>query len=54
VLERCEGSFIVSQENLAVGVSETQTCPGRGPDMSGQPLWNPAWGPDMSDLGLSH
>jgi hypothetical protein len=54
VLERCGGSFIVSQENLAVGVLETRTCPGRGPDISGQPLWNPAWGPDMSDLGLSH
>jgi hypothetical protein len=26
----------------------------RNPDMSGQPLWNPAWGPDMSGLGLSH
>jgi hypothetical protein len=41
------------QENLAIGVSETQTCLGQGSDMSGKPLWNPAWGPDMSGLGLS-
>jgi hypothetical protein len=47
-------AFYSPQENLAIGVSETQTCSGRGPDMSGQPLWNPAWGPDMSGLGLSH
>jgi hypothetical protein len=25
--------------NLAVGVSETHICPGRGPNMSNQPLW---------------
>jgi hypothetical protein len=52
-LERHGGPFIAPQENLVIGVSETQTCPGRGSDMSGQPLWNPAWGPDMSGLGLS-
>jgi hypothetical protein len=34
-LERCGGPFIAFQENLAVGVSETRTCLGRGPDMSG-------------------
>jgi hypothetical protein len=54
VLERCGGTFISPQENLAVGVSETQTCLGRGPDMSGKPLWKPAWGPDMSGPGLSY
>jgi hypothetical protein len=32
------GSFIAPQENLAFGVLETQTCPGQGPDMAGQPL----------------
>jgi hypothetical protein len=53
VLERCQGPFIAPQENLAIGVLETRTCPGRGPDMSSQPLWKPAWGPDMSDPGLS-
>jgi hypothetical protein len=42
------GAFIAPQENLAVGVSETRTCPGRGLDMSGHPLWKPAWEPDMS------
>jgi hypothetical protein len=41
-LERHGGPFIAPQENLAVGVSEIRTCPDRGPDMSGQPLWNPA------------
>jgi hypothetical protein len=39
---------IVPQGNLAVGVSEIRTCPGRGPDKSGNHLWNPAWGLDMS------
>jgi hypothetical protein len=53
VLERHGGPFIAPQENLAVGVSETRTCLDRGPDMSDQPLWNPAWGPDMSGPGLS-
>jgi hypothetical protein len=41
------GPFIAPQENLAVRVSETW------PDMSGQPLWKLAWGPDMSSLRLS-
>jgi hypothetical protein len=27
--------FIAPQENLAIGVSETQTCLGQGPDISG-------------------
>jgi hypothetical protein len=54
VLERRVGPFIAPQENLAVGVSETQTCPGRGPDMSDQHLWKPTWGPDMSGPGLSY
>jgi hypothetical protein len=55
MLERHGRAFIAPppQENLAVGVSETQTCPGRGPDMSDKLLWNLAWGPDMSDSGLS-
>jgi hypothetical protein len=47
------GAFYSPQENLAVGVLETQTCPGQWSDMSGQPLWNLAWGPDMSGSGLS-
>jgi hypothetical protein len=41
-LERCGRAFIAPQENLAIGVSETHTCLDCGPDMSGQPLWNPA------------
>jgi hypothetical protein len=58
VLERHGGPFIAPQENLAVRVSETRTCPGRGPDISGHRLWNPAAKPDnaerpdMSGLGL--
>jgi hypothetical protein len=48
VLERCGGPFIAPEENLAVGVLETQTCPGRGSDKSDKPLWKVAWGPDMS------
>jgi hypothetical protein len=47
------GAFYSPQENLAIGVSKTWTCPDRGPDMSSQPLWNPVWGPDMSGPGLS-
>jgi hypothetical protein len=53
MLERREGPFIAPEENVAIGVSETQTCPGRGPDMSGKHLWKLAWGPDMSGLRLS-
>jgi hypothetical protein len=53
VLERYGGAFYSPQENLAVGVLEIRICPGRGLDMSGQPLCNPAWGPDMFGLGLS-
>jgi hypothetical protein len=53
-LERRGGPFIAPQKNLAVEVSETRTCPSQGVDMSDQPLWNPAWGPDMSGLGLTH
>jgi hypothetical protein len=34
-LERHGGPFIAPQENLAVAVLETQTCLGRGSDMSG-------------------
>jgi hypothetical protein len=29
MLERRGGPFIAPQENLAIGVSETRTCPGR-------------------------
>jgi hypothetical protein len=60
MLERCGGLFIAPQENLAVGVSETWTCPGRRRDMSGHRLWNPATKPDnakrldMSGLGAGH
>jgi hypothetical protein len=53
VLERREGPFIAPQKNLVIGVSETRTCSGRGPDMSENPLWKPAWGPDMSGLRLN-
>jgi hypothetical protein len=53
MLERRGWPFIARQENLAIGVSKIRTCLGRGPDMSGQPLWNPAWGSDMSVLELS-
>jgi hypothetical protein len=35
------GAFYTPQGNLPVGVSETQTCPCLGLDMSGQPYWNP-------------
>jgi hypothetical protein len=48
-LERRGGPFIAPQENLAVGVSKTRTCPGRGPDMSGKCLWNPATEPDKAE-----
>jgi hypothetical protein len=54
MLERHGGRFITPQENLAIGVSEPRTCPGRGSNMSDQPLWKPAWESDMSGLGLSH
>jgi hypothetical protein len=53
VLERRGGPFIAPQKNLVIGVSETRTCSGRGPDMSENPLWKPAWGPDMSGPRLS-
>jgi hypothetical protein len=42
--ERGWRAFYRESGKRAVGVSETQTCPGRGPDMSGHPPWNPAWG----------
>jgi hypothetical protein len=60
MLERRGGPFIAPQENLVVGVSETQTCSSRGPDMSSQSLWNPAVKPDkderpnMSSQGVGH
>jgi hypothetical protein len=38
MLERCGGSFIAPQENLAVGVSQTRTYLSRGLNMSDQPL----------------
>jgi hypothetical protein len=31
-------AFYIPKVNLAVGVSETQACLGRGPDMSDKPL----------------
>jgi hypothetical protein len=42
--ERGWRAFYREPGKLAIGVSETRTCPGRGSDMSGHPLWNPAWG----------
>jgi hypothetical protein len=53
VLERHGGPFIAPQENLAIGVSETRTCLGRGPDIPGTPLWKPACGPDISGPELT-
>jgi hypothetical protein len=58
MLERHGGYFIAPKENIAVGVSETQTCPSWGPDMSGHRLWNMTGKPDnaerldMSDQSL--
>jgi hypothetical protein len=60
MLEMRGGTFIAHQENLAVRVSETRTCPSRGPDMFRHRLWNPAAKPDkaerpnMSDLGAGY
>jgi hypothetical protein len=60
MLEMRGGTFIAHQENLAVRVSETRTCPSRGPDISGHRLWNPVAKPDnaerlnMSGLGAGH
>jgi hypothetical protein len=42
------GAFYSPQENLPVGVLETQICPGWGPDISGNRLWNSALEPDKS------
>jgi hypothetical protein len=42
------GAFIAPQENLPIGMLETQTCPGQGSDMSGKPLWNLTEEPDKS------
>jgi hypothetical protein len=50
-LERHGGAFYSPQGNLAIQVSKIRTFHGWGPDMSGQPLWKPAWGPYMFDLG---
>jgi hypothetical protein len=36
------GPFIAAEGNLAVGVSETRTCPDRGLDIYGHCLYNPA------------
>jgi hypothetical protein len=44
------GSFIAPQGNLAVRVSKTQTCSGRGPDMSVHRLWNLAKKPDKDGV----
>jgi hypothetical protein len=46
----CVGHFITLQGNLAVGVSETQTCSDQGPDMSGNHLSNPAKKPDKAEV----
>jgi hypothetical protein len=65
MIERHVGPFIAPQGNLPIGVSETRTCLGRGPNMFDHRLWNPtrkadkagvirdkAERPDMSGLGL--
>jgi hypothetical protein len=53
VLERHGAPFYSpSTETNCWGVRNSDMS-GSGPDMSGQPLWNPAWGPNMSGLGLS-
>jgi hypothetical protein len=44
------GTFYIPQGNLAVGVSETWTCPGRGPDMFVHHLWNPSQKPDKAGV----
>jgi hypothetical protein len=44
--EAAWGPFIAPQGNLPIGVSEIQTCPSWGPDMSGNHLWNPTLEPD--------
>jgi hypothetical protein len=44
------GPIIAPQGNLAVWVSETRTCPGQGPDMSSNRLWNPAKKPDKAGV----
>jgi hypothetical protein len=46
------GAFYSPQENLAVGVSKTRTCLGWGLNMSDQPLWKVAWGPNISGPGF--
>jgi hypothetical protein len=61
------GPFIAPQGNLAVGGVRDPDISGSGPDMFGQPLYNPAWGLDkagltwdnadrldMSELGVRH
>jgi hypothetical protein len=42
-------AFVAPQGNLPIGVSETPTCLGWGPDMSDIPLWNLEWEPEMPD-----
>jgi hypothetical protein len=58
VLERCGGPFITPQENLAVGVSETRTCPAQGrtcpANLSGTRLGHricPIWDLVAEELG---
>jgi hypothetical protein len=58
VLERREGPFIAPQENLAIGVSETRTRPGRGrtcpANLSGNWLGDwicPIWDLVVDELG---
>jgi hypothetical protein len=43
--------FITPKRNLPVGVSEFQTCPARGLDMSANDYWNLALATDMSGTG---
>jgi hypothetical protein len=44
------GAFIAPQGNLVIGVSETQACLGREPDMSSHHLWNLAKKPDKAGV----
>jgi hypothetical protein len=44
--------FIAPKRNLPIGVFKIQTCPIRGPDMSGKGYWNPALASDMFSVGI--
>jgi hypothetical protein len=47
------GPFIATQGYLLVGVLETQTCLGWGPDTSGKCYWNPVRKSNKSSWDLA-